>query len=81
MMNGDNVIMVKYYVPTPLMNEQAIMQKAVLQSFELQYNIPRSDLGLESYRVLDVVKIDYPEDWKVYAQPVRTVDYMDVSFK
>ncbi len=78
-LNGDKVIMVKYYVPSQFIREQAPMQEQVLKSFSLLNDIERSKSDFKTYRFLDIASMKYPSFWKVYAKPLRNVDRMEVS--
>ena len=77
--NGDKAIMVKYYVPIHYIQDQAVSQAQVLKSFSLRNSLPRTDIETQSYRFLDIAELRYPEDWKVYSKPLRTVDRIDVT--
>ncbi len=77
--NGQKVIVVKYYVPVHYMQEQAAIQKSVLNSFKLEIEVPRPEAKMQIYRFLDVAELPYPVNWKVIAKPLRSVDRMRVS--
>lgn len=79
MFNGDKAIMVKYFVPIHYIQEQAAMQAQVLQSFSLKNTVERTDIETKSYRFLDVAELRYPESWKVYSKPLRSVDRIDIT--
>ncbi len=78
-LNGDKVIMVKYFVPAHYIRDQAAMQEQVLKSFKLVNNIERTPVEMSLYRFLDIAELKHPSSWKVFAKPLRTVDRMDVS--
>lgn len=77
--NENKIIMVKYYVPVNFISEEAVMQAAVIGTFELTSPQPPREIDSEVYRFLDVAEIKYPIGWKVYAKPMRSVDYMDIN--
>ncbi len=77
--NENKVIMVKYFVPVGFIQQEASMQAAVIDSFELLKVMPSAPPASEVYRFLDVAELSYPVGWKVYAQPMRSVDYMDAT--
>lgn len=77
--NGAKVIMVKYYVPTALIQEQASMQAAVLASFKMTHNKKRVMGETSAYRFLDIAEFKYDSNWSVIAQPVRDVDKLSAS--
>lgn len=77
--NGSRVILVKYYVPTHYIQEQAVMQAMVLATFKLTHNKERVQKEMKPYRILDIVEFRYPEDWKIYVKDVRSVDRLAAS--
>ncbi len=77
--NGKKVIMVKYYVPVDYIQKQAVMQSQVINSFRVVNEIKRPEPEFQVYRFLDVAEIQYPENWKAYSKPMRSVDRMDVT--
>lgn len=77
--NENKIIMLKYYVPVGFMQEKAAMQASVLNSFDVLKDIPRNPIDSEVYRFLDVAELKYAPEWKVYAAPMRSVDYMDAT--
>ncbi len=79
LLNGDKVIMVKYFVPVYYIRKQAPMQEQVLKSFKLSNDIEKTPIDMDLYRFLDIAELRYPSSWKVFSKPLRTVDRMNVS--
>ncbi|MGH1375940.1 MAG: hypothetical protein ACRBCK_06280 [Alphaproteobacteria bacterium] len=77
--NGSKVIMVKYFVPIHYIQERAVMQEGVIDSFKLLNKVDRPEMETQIYRFLDVAEISYPPHWKVIAKPLRSVDRMNAS--
>lgn len=76
MLNGDKIILLKYYVPVAHIQESAGIQKKVLDSFELKNEFPRVYPEMKAYRFLDVAEIPYPQTWKAVGQETGSVDQM-----
>ncbi len=79
LLNGNKVLMVKYFVPVQYIQEQAVMQQMVINSFRIKHKEQRKYAGMLSYRFLDIAEFKYPKNWKIYAKPVRNVDRLEVS--
>lgn len=77
--NGNNVIMVRYFVPVGNMQAEAVMQAQVMKSFDLLYEEKGDAMDMMTYSFLDIVNLDYPSGWKLYSKPVRDVDRMAVT--
>lgn len=79
MINGDKIIMVKYFVPMHYFKEQAVMQAMAISSFQMNHPMKRQYGETSFYRFLDIAEIKYPSDWKVYAKPVRNLERLKVT--
>ncbi len=79
LINGNKIIMVKYFVPIHYIQEQAVMQQMVINSFRLKYKKERKYEDMVAYRFLDIAEFKYPPKWQIYAKPVRNVDRLEVS--
>ncbi len=79
LLNGDKVVMVKYFVPAQLIRVEAPMQEQVLSSFKLINKVNRTPVKMSKYRFLDIAELKYPSSWKLFAKKLRTIDRMDVS--
>ena len=79
MINGDKIIMVKYFVPIQYFQEQAVIQAMVMASFQMTHPIKRKYAEMIPYRFLDIAEIRYPADWNVYAKPVRNMERLKVT--
>ncbi len=77
--NENKIIMLRYYVPVGFMQEEAAMQASVVNSFGILKEIPKSPMKSEIYRFLDVAELRYGTQWKVFAAPMRSVDYLDAT--
>ena len=77
--NGDKIIMVKYYVPIQYFQEQAVIQAMVISSFQITYPKKRKFGEMVPYRFLDIAEVKYPADWKIYAKPVRNMERLKVT--
>ncbi|MGH1377332.1 MAG: hypothetical protein ACRBB3_00770 [Alphaproteobacteria bacterium] len=78
-LNGNSVIMMRYYVPVGNMQKEAVMQAQVSESFEVLYEMDRPLEKMMIYSFLDIIDLKYPKEWKVYTNPVRDVDRMSVT--
>ncbi|MCK5384505.1 MAG: hypothetical protein KAJ29_02940 [Alphaproteobacteria bacterium] len=79
MINGDKIIVVKYYVPMHYFKDQAVMQAMVIASFQMTHPIKRKYSEMLPYRFLDIAEIRYPLGWNIYAKPVRNMDRLKVT--
>ncbi len=78
-LNGDYIVMARYFVPVQHIKNESVMQAQVIDSFNLTNRAKRKVADLDVYRFLDVAEVKYPQSWKVFAKPLRSVDYMDVT--
>lgn len=78
-LNGEHIMMVKYYVPVNFINEQAALQAQVIETFEVVNKKKRAFPEMDNYRFLDVAEVKFPLGWKSFPKPLRAVDYMDVT--
>lgn len=76
MVNGAKIFMVKYYVPTVYIQQQAIMQQLVIDSFELETPTSRRYEEMVKNRFLDIAEIQYPKEWKIYIDPIRDAHHL-----
>ncbi len=72
--NGDKIIMVKYYVPVEYFQAQAVMQAMVISSFKITNPMEREFEEMFPYRFLDIAEIKYPTGWKIYTKPLRNTE-------
>ena len=79
MINGNKIIMVKYYVPVQYFQEKAVIQAMVVSSFQITHFRERQFSEMAPYRFLDIAEIKYPADWKIYAKPVRNMERLKVT--
>ncbi|PCI56247.1 MAG: hypothetical protein COB36_05570 [Alphaproteobacteria bacterium] len=77
--NGDNVIMVRFYVPVANIAVEAAMQAQVIESFTLLYEVEKPAVEMMTYSFLDIIDLKYPKGWRVYTKPVRDLDRMTVT--
>ncbi len=77
-LNGNKVVLLKYFVPANNMQDQASMQAKVIESFSLLNKVERAHEKLEKYIFLDIAELSYPNDWTVYAKPLKNVDRISV---
>ena len=78
-LNGNNVVMMRYYVPVGNMNKEAVMQAQVSETFEVLHVVERPLDEMSIYSFLDIIDLKYPKGWKVYTNPVRDVDRMSIT--
>ncbi len=79
LLNGNKVIMVKYFVPTRYIKEEAPMQEQVLKSFKLMNYVERVPEKTSIYRFLDIAELTYPATWRAYPEPLREINRMAVT--
>ncbi len=77
--NGDNVIMIKYYIPLQYFKEKAVMQAMVVSSFEMTYPRKHKINPMHQYRFLDIAELEYPSNWKIYPKPMRDTSKLEAS--
>ncbi len=77
--NGDKIILVKYYVPIQYFQDQAVIQAMVISSFQITHPKKRKFSEMVPYRFLDIAEVKYPIDWKIYAKPVRNMERLKVT--
>lgn len=77
--NGDKIILVKYFIPVAFIQQAASMQQEIIRSFKLTNPTPRELPKMQIYRFLDVAEMAYPENWKVFTGDKDSVDRMLVS--
>jgi len=78
-LNGNYMVVVRYFVPVKHIQSEAVMQAQVIKSFELTNPQEREKPEFEIYRFLDVAEVNYPKSWRLFTKPMRSVDYMDVT--
>ena len=79
-LNGSKIIMVRYFVPASYIGKQGAMQAQVIESFNLIHDVERTYEEETTYRFLDIASVKHPKNWKVYAKPLRSVDYIEALF-
>ncbi len=77
--NGERIIMVRYYTPVQVMKKYGAMQEQVIASFNITHPIKRKEIQTQSYKFLDVAETSFPESWEVIAKPLRSADRMEAS--
>ncbi len=79
MLNGNKIIMVRYFVPVVFIQDEAPMQAQVLQSFSLSNLVERQPIEMEMYRFLDIAELRHPKGWQVFAKPIKNVDRLSAT--
>jgi hypothetical protein len=79
MINGDKIVLVKYFVPIKYFHEKAVEQAMVLSSFRMTNTIERKFGEMIPYRFLDIAEIKYPVDWTLHVTPVRNVERLKAT--
>lgn len=79
-LNGKNVLLAKYYLPSDYWDAEKQIQAQSLDS--LRINNPEHDYiePMLPYHFLDIATMTYPESWEIRAAPIRTIDRMDAEF-
>jgi len=78
-LNGQQVVLVKYSMPTSHWKAERALQAQVLNDFHLKNDIYANIEDTKSYRFLDIAKFDYPASWDLKAPPLKSIDSMGVE--
>ncbi len=79
--NGDKIIIVRYYVSSWLHDGEKVMQAQVVNSFEL---LNMRDMPIEepeTHGFLNQSYFDYPPSWTLKAKPVKSIRHMQASLQ
>lgn len=74
--NGKNMIVVEYYSPSDVWQDEKRLQASVLHSFKLTNQKTQLIETMETHTFLDLAEFSYPVSWHLQAQPVRSADHM-----
>ena len=78
--NGDQLALAEYYVPTERMNEKRRDHQTLsMRAFELTNKVDTPVEPIETYNFVDIASIDYPASWLIKTSRVRNLDKMNVS--
>lgn len=78
-MSGTRIILVTYTMHDLRWKEERQLQQDVLQSFKLLNSEPvKMDL-VDTYQYFDIVRFDYPENWRLATPEVNGLDGMEVT--
>jgi hypothetical protein len=81
MINGNKIIIARYYVSSWLYEDEKVMQAQVMDSFKLD-NIRNAPIEeLETHGFLNQSFFDYPPSWNLQAKPVKSIKYMNASLE
>jgi len=75
-LNGPRMVVVRYYIPQELYNEERVQQAQVIKSFELTNREETGVEKLEIYGFLDQSYFDYPVSWILSPSTIRSIDRM-----
>lgn len=74
--NGDRMVIARYYLPQELYQDEWIQQAQVIRSFELPNREETGVEKLEIHGFLDQSFFDYPVSWTMNAPFVKSIDRM-----
>lgn len=78
--NGEKIILVRVHIPLKRMKKMGALQAKILESFKLKSIAKPKEILTGSYRFLDVIEMEYPEQWESVSKPIRSANRMHASF-
>lgn len=78
--NGDRIVVARYYVPQQLYQDQRTIQAQSIASFALTNMSEKPVEEALNYAFLDQSFVNYPDSWDISAPYIDTVDRMRASF-
>ena len=76
---GHKMVLAEYMVPTVYGAEEKDQQIWTMLSFALTNPDEGPIEPTETYTFVDIMKLDYPQNWSLYSPPVTTIDRMEAS--
>jgi hypothetical protein len=78
--NGDQLALAEYYVPTERMNKKRRDHQTLsMRAFELTNKVDTPVEPIETYQFVDIASLDYPASWLIKTSRVRNLDKMNVA--
>ena len=81
MINGDKIIIARYYVSSWLHKDEKTMQAQVIDSFKLVNLRDMPIEELDTHGFLNQSYFDYPPSWTLKAKPVKSIKHMEASLQ
>jgi len=79
--NGDKIIIARYYVSSSLYQDQKVIQAQIIDSFKL-LNLDDSPIeNLKTHAFLNQSYFDYPPSWELKAPAVKSIQEMKASLR
>ena len=77
--NGDKVIALEYSIPSMFWEQEKSIQASIIDTFQLVNPKPIEKVKMLDFQFLDIAEMSYPENWKLLARPMRSVDQMNIK--
>jgi hypothetical protein len=79
--SGKRAVLAQYFLPTRYWNDEKMLQSEVMKSFSLLQPDVEDAEDMKKFYILDIAEFLYPSSWELKAEPIRSIDRLEVEIR